>query len=444
VKINFLLTIFLILITIPALSAQTDTIFFSGNYQILIDTIEIRGNATTEDFIILRELTITPGDSLNPEIASYNRERIYSLNIFNDVQLRPYSFNNINILLIEIEESWYIYPIPFITLKDKDWEKLSYGITVALKNFRGRNESLRGTIALGYDPSFGFSYYNPNLSYNQNLHFESSLAYSKVTNKSLSAEILNGGSFSQRMFLSRFSFGKRFGNFHWLTASTGYDYIETPFFIEGINASGERIDRTVILGANYVYDTRDLIQFPKNGIYSLISFEFKGLGINDINYRVLDLDFREYRSFFDKLTAKWRVAVRHTGGNIVPYYDYSFLGYSERVRGHFFDDEREGHDRLMASVELNYPILEETRLNLYFIPLLPKSLLSYRVALIAELFSDTGTTRNEGEPFAINKFDTGYGAGLSFLFLPYAIFRLELAFDENGKSEWILDIGKSF
>lgn len=443
-KIKFLFIYLIILVASFPVTAQSDTIFFSGNYEFLIDTIEIKGNETTEDFIIMRELTITRGDTLRPEIASYNRERIYSLNIFNEVKLVPYSFNNKNTLRIDIEESWYIYPIPFVTLKDKDWDKISYGISVAIRNFRGRNESLRGVFALGYDPSFGFSYFNPNISYNHNLHFESSFSYSKVTNKSLTAENLYGGSFEQKIFVSRLSFGKRFGNFHWLTATTGFDYIETPFYIKGINASDGSIDRTIILGMSYVYDTRDLIQYPKDGIYSFISFEFKGLGIDGINYRIANLDFREYRSFFDKLTAKWRLSVRHSGGSLVPYYDYSFLGYSERVRGHFFDDEREGNDRLIGSVELNYPVIEETRLNLYFIPLLPKSLLSYRVALIAELFGDTGTTRNSGEPVAINKFDSGYGAGLSFLFLPYAIFRLELAFDEKGESEWIFDIGASF
>jgi outer membrane protein assembly factor BamA len=360
------------------------------------------------------------------------------------VKLIPYSINNKNILRINIEESWYIYPIPFVTLKDKDWDKLSYGISVSLKNFRGRNESLKGVLALGYDPSFSFSYFNPNLSYNQNLNFETRLGYTEFANKSKNAEYLYGDNFEQKLFTSRVAFGKRFGNFHWLRLNTGFDYIETPFYIKEINASNNRIDRTVILGLSYVYDTRDLVQYPKNGIFTFINLEFKGLGINDINYRVANLDFREYRSLFEKLTAKWRLAFRHTGGRLVPYYDYSFLGYSERVRGHFHGNKREGNDSFIGSVELNYPIIEETRLNLYFIPLLPRSLLSYRVAVVAQLFGDTGTTRNAGEPISINNFDTGYGAGISLLLLPYAIFRLELAFNEQGKTEWILDLGASF
>jgi len=229
-----------------------------------------------------------------------------------------------------------------------------------------------------------------------------------------------------------------------MSLNSGYDYIETPFYINGINASNSRIDRIIVLGVSYLYDTRDLIQFPTNGIYAYVNIETKGFGIDNINYRVADIDFREYRTFFNKLTAKWRFAGRHTGGGLVPYYDYSYFGFTERIRGYFYEGQREGNDRLISSVEFNYPIIEETRINLYFIPLLPKSLLSYRVALISELFAETGTTRLNGEPFKIKSFDTGYGTGLSLLLLPYAIFRFEFAINDNGNTEWIFDVGTSF
>lgn len=426
------------------LVAQTDTLFYKDNYSIIVDSIQITGNETTEDFVILRELTFGIGDTLNPRIAEYSRERIYSLRIFNEVRLRPFAINEKNILRIEVEESWYIYPIPFITLKDRDWNKVSYGISVALHNFRGRNETLRGIAAFGYDPSFGFSYFNPNLSYNHNLNFQMEVGYGTVTNKSTKAEELYGNSFTQKTFTSRVQIGKRFGNYNWFYLKTGFDYIETPFYQAGVNASNSNIDRTLSVGASYVFDTRDLTLYATNGIYTLLNFEFKGLGIDGINYRVADLEFREYRKIVQKFTAKWRISLRHTAGETVPYYDYSYIGYSERIRGYFYDDSREGNDRFLGSVEINYPIIQETRINLYFIPLLPRSLLSYRVSLIGELFGDTGTTKNTYEPVTIKSFNTGYGTGISFLLLPYFICRLEFAINDNRNTEWIFDLGASF
>lgn len=443
---KFLLIRNIVLLTLFPLCifAQSDTLFFEGDYNIVVDSIHITGNEKTEDFIILRELTFGIGDTLNPQIASYNRERIYSLRIFNEVRLKPYLSDGKNILQIEIEESWYIYPIPFVTLKDRDWEKVSYGVSVSVLNFRGRNETLSGSAAFGYDPSFSFRYFNPNISYNQNLNFQVNLGYSTSTNKSSEAENLYGDSFEQKIITSRVQLGKRFGNYHWAYLKTGFDYIETPFYLQGVNASDDNIDKTLVVGASYVYDTRDLTLYAAEGIYALLNYEFKGLGIDGINYRIADLEFREYRKIVEKFTAKWRFSVRHTAGDVVPYYDYSYLGYSERVRGYFYDGKSEGNDRFLGSVEINYPIIQETRINLYFIPILPNSLLSYRVAVIAGLFGDTGTTRKNGEPLAIKNFNSGYGTGISFLLLPYFICRLEFAINDNGNTEWIFDLGTSF
>jgi outer membrane protein assembly factor BamA len=425
-------------------TAQSDTLFYQGDYSIVIDSIEVTGNETTKDFVILRELTIGIGDTLNPKFASYDRERIYSLRIFIDVKLKPFSYEGKNTLLIEVEESWYIYPIPIIFLNDKDWDKISYGAALSWLNFRGRNERITGFVTFGYDPSFGFTYFNPNLAYNQNLNLQTNFAYSTVSNRSAEAEQLYGSEFDQETFVSRLQFGKRFGNYHWFYLNSGFDYIETPFYIEGINASNSRIDRTLIAGLSYVYDTRDLRMYATEGIYSDIGFEYKGFGIDGISYFVADLDFREYRKIFDTFTAKWRITARHTGGELVPYYDYSFIGYANRVRGYFYGDEQEGNDSFLGSIEFNYPIINETRIDLYFIPLLPRSLLSYRFSLVAELFADTGAARDVGSPWTIKSFDSGYGTGLSFLVLPYFTCRVEFAINDNAQTEWIFDLNASF
>lgn len=425
-------------------TAQSDTLFYQGDYSIVIDSIEVTGNEITKEFVILRELTVGVGDTLTPEIASYDRERVYSLRIFNDVTMQPFYFEGKNILLIVVEESWYIYPIPILVLKDKDWSKISYGMSLSWLNFRGRNERITGIVTFGYDPSFGFRYFNPNLAYNQNLNFQTNLAYTTVTNRSIEAEDLYGSQFKQETFISRVQFGKRFGNFHWFYINTGFDYIETPFYIKGINASNSNIDRSLIAGLSYVYDTRDLTIYATEGIYSQVGMEYKGFGIDDISYYVADIDFREYRKINEKFTAKWRMFARHTAGELVPYYDYSYIGFANRVRGYFYGDEQEGNDSFLGSIEFDYPIINETRIDLYFIPLLPRSLLSYRFSLIGELFADTGATRDEGDPWTIKSFDSGYGTGISMLLLPYFICRFEFAINDNARTEWIFDLGASF
>ncbi|MEO8398776.1 MAG: POTRA domain-containing protein, partial [Ignavibacteriaceae bacterium] len=120
----------------------------------IVDSIEVNGNEITEKEIILRELTFEKGDTVSARTLSYNRERVYSLGIFTNVNISKNTIENVNVVDISVKEGWYIYPIPLFQLKDGDWEKISYGFDVQLKNFRGRNENLRARSLFGYNKSF--------------------------------------------------------------------------------------------------------------------------------------------------------------------------------------------------------------------------------------------------------------------------------------------------
>jgi outer membrane protein assembly factor BamA len=420
-----------------------DSTVYKGKYFVKIDSFEIRGNKITEADIILRELTFSKEDTISNKDIEYNRERIFSLGIFTRVELYVKNVNNKNILVIDVSESWYIYPLPFVELKDRDWKKFSYGIDVVIQNFRGRNELLQARGSLGYDPSIRLSYYRPEIIKGSDIFFNSILSYSNVKNKSLIAEYKYGGQFDQKMFTGLITIGKRFGNFHRFGVDLGYQYVASPLFIKGISASDERIDRMPVIGATYSYDSRDLAQFPRNGFYALADIQFKGLGMNNIKYQIATIDFREYRPVFDDLYFKWRFASRFAFGDLVPYYDFSFLGYQERIRG-YFNEIQEGNYYYLGSAEFYYPLIKDINISLDFIPVLPKSLLTYRIALYSELFGDAGVAKLRHQKLHISDFHSGYGLGLTLLILPYNLVRFEFALNEYRQGEFIFDLGLSF
>jgi outer membrane protein assembly factor BamA len=438
------LLLFIVFISILKTFAQeNDSTVIVGNYTVKIDTIVIRGNNITEDFVILRELTFKQGDTLTYKQAFYNKDRIYSLDIFNQVKIFPVSYQNKIIAVIDVVESWYIWPIPFAELKNGDWNKISYGIDLAIKNFRGMHETVRIKAGLGYDPSLTLDYIIPVLNYNQNIYLDTKLSYNDVQNVSIIAQQKYGAVFDQKMINAQITVGKRISLFHNITVTAGYNYIETPLYFSGIDASNQRIDRVLYCGAGYAYDTRDLAQFPSNGIYSSLSVLMKGLGLNDINYQVYNLDFREYRPLFWDIFGKWRFTSRLTSGKTIPYYDYSVLGYQERIRGHLHD-VLEGNDYYLTSLEFFHPLIKDKNINLDFIPVVPKQFLSYRVALYTEIFGDAGAVKQRDQSLSIRNFDSGFGFGFTLLVLPYEILRMELAFDEKFNSELVIDLGISF
>ncbi|MHB8931285.1 MAG: POTRA domain-containing protein [Melioribacteraceae bacterium] len=421
---------------------EADSLIVKDSESIKIDSIRITGNDKTQEFVILRELTFQPGDTVTGKILRFNKERVFSLALFNRVNFIIHNEQNKNILEIRLSESWYIYPIPFLRANNGDFAKATYGINLLYKNFRGRNENLRAMIGFGYDPTYSVLYNNPSLIFEDGIGLTFLASYTKFTNKSISAKKLTGEDFQYKIFSQSISISKRFNPFNTGFVSLGFNYLENPFALKGITASGGKNDRLLFGGVGYIYDSRDLKQFSENGLYTLLTYYHKGFGINNINYNEIELDFREYRTLFEQLSGKWRIEYRTTFGNKIPYYDYSYLGFYERVRGHY-RDIREGNNFLLTSFEVSYPIVKEWNLSLK-LPLLPEKLTSARIGIYLTGFVDAGNTFNNGKPISINQFYSGYGFGLTFLFLPYSAIRFEYALNELGRGEFIVGIGFSF
>ncbi|WP_407930948.1 POTRA domain-containing protein, partial [Ignavibacterium album] len=171
---------YILILSAAAFAQATDSVRVQALYPFVVDSIRIIGNDQTEEFIITRELTFSKGDTLSREDIFYNRERIYSLGLFAHVFVNPLIENSINILEIKVEERWYIYPIPFVSIKERDWKKISYGIFLRIDNFRGRNEQINAMASFGYDPSFALNYYNPNIIGNEEFFLRVGFIYSDV------------------------------------------------------------------------------------------------------------------------------------------------------------------------------------------------------------------------------------------------------------------------
>ncbi len=413
------------------------------NKSVRIDSIKIVGNEKTKDFIILRELTIVPGDSIDYETLQFNKERVFSLGIFTRVDLQIIKEDGLNKLLIMVEESWYIFPVPFINIPEKTFSRVSYGINFYYLNFRGRNETIKSTLSFGYDPFYSLTYENPVLIPSADISFLLSGVYLTPINKSPTADSIHGDNFDYKTSGGQVSFGKRLNLSNNIYFTVGYTYTEAPSAHDNqIMASNTRIDRGFVAGVSYVFDTRNLKQFADEGHLISADYIYKGIGNNKISYSAFTIDVRNYRKVVGDLIFKIRAAGRFTFGKKVPYYDYSILGYNYYTRGNRYL-VREGNNALIGSMEFGYPLLKEWNFKMS-LPVIPNSLTRARIAIIFNVFADVATTYNNGDKLLINDFNSGYGVGLTFLIMPYMVFRTEYAWNEMGKGEFLLESGISF
>jgi outer membrane protein assembly factor BamA len=408
-----------------------------------IDSIKIKGNNTTKDYVILRELTFKEGDTVSTRTLEFNRERVFSLGLFNDVRIALEKGVNGSKAVIEVEESWYIYPIPFLRFKDGESSKSSYGVNLLYRNFLGRDETIRANLAFGYDPSFTFNYNIPVLFSSKKLGLGFLFNYSTFVNKTNEGIRLNNGDYDYKGVISRVYLNYRMNQFNLLVTTIGYEYFEAPEKkFKSITASDGRIDRFPMAGIDYIYDSRDLKQYAAEGTFFNFGAFHKGFGVNNINYNILDVDLREYQHLIDDLTWKGRFTSRTMVGENLPLYDYSLLGYDETIRG-ASKKKFDGKTYILTSTELSYPLVKEWDMKLK-LPLLPESLTSARIGIQFTLFADAGSAFDDFSDFSYHNFTYGWGFGINFLILPYNGFRIEYAFDKNMKGEVLIASGFSF
>lgn len=410
--------------------------------KVVVDSIQIYGNEQTKDFIIPRELTFSIGDTVDNKILHFNRERIFSLGLFNKVVVGVDSLN-ISTIIISVEETWYIYPIPFWSMEKNSIKNLTVGLDLIWNNFRGRNEKLQSLFGLGYDPFFSLQYINPALSYDNKIGLSFGLGYYKVRNKNEEVKKIVSKDFNFRMIRVSLGLFKRFNQFNLIGGALGFDYTQN----ENENAkftmaSNSLSDKSPFISSYYYFDCRDLKQFPKEGNLLFIDFIHKGFNIFEVSYNILKTDFRFYQKLFYDFVFKERIMTRETFGKNIPTYDYSYLGYDEKIRG-YNNSYFEGKNSFLTSVELSYPILEEWNLSLD-LPLIPKSLTSARIGIYSSIFFDAGNSFNNYSSLKISNLYYGYGFGFSILILPFEIIRIEYSFNKFGKGEFVIGTNHSF
>jgi len=404
---------------------------------VVVIQILIEGNETTKEQVILREMSQKVGAVLDTAALKRDEKKIYSLQLFNRVESGFAVKDQQATITIKVSERWYIFPIPIFGFKYRDVKKPFYGAALIHQNFRGRNEKLMGSAVFGYDGWFNLAFQTPKLTADDDIFFRAAISTSSVRNLSMvDAE------YDQRVTNGSVSLGKRFGLFSLASVSFGYDQWSIPDPRPGRTVASTGLDRFLTLATGFIYDARDVREFPTDGSYVGASVTKYGLGESEVDLLRIRLDVRRYQALGDGFALGARAFGTFLNGGASPSYLHAYFGYDERIRGHF-STVREGDNLLSASIELRVPILMP-RYHMVSLKYLPPEFSVWRYGLYAGFFADAGTIWYRGDQFSTLPWYSGYGAGLQFL-LPYSVVvRTEYAFNQKGQGQFVLDFGASF
>lgn len=408
----------------------------NGNDVLTVRSIRIEGNETTKEFVIRREMSTKQGDTLVAERIEYDKNRIYSLGLFNRVEIDYTIDGNAADLLVRVHERWYLYPFPILGIKYRDFDNVYYGVGVIHNNFRGRNERLIFSMAFGFDRWVQLTYRNPKLTADDDISL--GISFSSATVQNLSPD---RGFYQQSTQSFLISTGKRFGFHSVAQLSGGYEVWDVSDEIAGGTLTPGGRDEFFSVSANYAYDSRDVREYPTEGsFHSLVAAKY-GFGGSAVDFFRYGYESQVFLPVHTEITLAGRTFGQFSSGGAIPAYRYVYFGYRDRIRG-YFRRVLEGENIVGGTVEVHVPILSPRYYEFPYSPLPEFSV--WRYGLYAAVFADAGKTWFRGEGYGGRHWYSGFGGGLHFL-LPYSVVaRVEYAWNPHGVGEIVLDLGMSF
>jgi outer membrane protein assembly factor BamA len=416
---------------------------------IYVNRIIITGNEVTKTEIITREMATKENSVLDIKKLENDIQRVYNLGLFNKVDVIPVpeTHNSIN-LIIDVEERFYILPIPQGGFKDGDLKKFWGGLNIIWNNFRGRNETLGLSFGIGYEPFVSLNYSVPWIGEKARFFTSTSIKYSKDYNRSrLALQDTNtnlipdkDSNFAIYNFETSFTLGKYFTPDLSFSTTVKYNYLKLSEYFPGRTISNNGIDDFLSIHLRGRYDTRDSREYSLYGSYYTVEYQKNGFILSTVNFNRVNFDLRRFIPVKIKDDYSITFASRLQGslafGGTVPVYMRVFYGYNNKIRG-WNNFIFEGENQAGLFSELRIPVIQPFYIKGTDLPVI-KGIgflkgLSYKFGLYTTVFFDVAGVWNRNNELSKTRFRNGFGAGLNFI-LPFGfVGSVEGAFRKEGK-----------
>ncbi len=414
------------LVRVASLEGDTEGRDFVKLAPTEIKDVVIEGNEKTKDFVIERELSFKPGDLVNMKQIDASLRKVLMLGFFEEIS-RDFSDDG------EPDET-----VLTINLKERKTGSATFGVAysrddglvgfveAADDNFFGRGQRVNATMQLGKKlHSYELGFHEPYItkggtSLGINL-------YRRISDSKKGDDVFslmtNGGDLTLGQPVGEISRAR-------LTLrmeDKKYDYKDE----EETEADLPPGYKNRIVGFGFNTNTMDHPFNPTEGYKNDAYLEF-GLPVlgGESAYSKMRFDHSRY---FQVKDGGYVFALRGLGGRLVSGSfkdDEKFrIGGADTLRGYSYGDDKldlKGDHMLVMNAEFRFPIIEK---------------------ITGVLFTDWGTTWDQGSLFSLGDLKNSYGLGVR-LDTPLGLLRLDYGFgkDETDKrsGQFYFGIGQTF
>ncbi len=412
--------------------------------EVFIRDIHIEGNHVTRDYVIQREIDVSPGDPFNLEEVRDSQARIFRTGFFSNVMIDmlPAGPPDRTDLVFHVEEQKTGMASLGAGYSSED--RLVGMIRVSQENLFGRGQRLSAMWEFGArKQNYRLDFHEPWL-FNTPTPFGASL-YNTVRRRYFRGETISG-SYDERRSGGSLMLGRHFTRE--FTAQARYSLEQVRQY--NIDASIEDFvledaETTSSITPNVTYDARDIPFDPSKGYYLRLSNQIAG-GILGGDQSFMKTRFNA--AYFQPVV--WRLvlalnlrlgsAFAYGSTEDVPLYERFLVGGAESVRGYeYYGDigpAGGGNYKLVSNIELKFPLISEEG----------------RTVIQGAFFYDVGGSWLNRSDITLaagtekHRLKRGYGVGIRFK-MPGFPIRLDWGYGLDKRprgAQWYFTLGDIF
>ncbi len=429
---------------------------------IIIDRILIIGNQKTREHVILREMTVEMGRNYSlselDALIKESSEHLRNIELFNFVDIQKISTETPGRihLLIKVTERWYTWPVPLIESADRNinawWKhkklsRLSYGLDLQQRNFRGRRETLHLKFLTGYDENYVLLYEIPYLKANKMLGLNFEVSYAQNHEVNFQTHENQSLFFQQEEEIAQQNYSLwaelifRRSIYMHQAFSIGYSHFNFSDSLIIKNPAYSFNNQSTL---NYLFlryylklDHRNYRSYPTKGWYVDAGLNKSGLGLlqkKGLNTYSLEINLRKYWQINPKMFFASGL-IGFLASDQSPYYMGYGIGYLRNIVRGYENYIVDANRYAILKTNLKFKLFENRDKEIRLTRSEKFDRLHY--AFFLNVYSDLGYTQNAlSKPEFENSFQNtwlaGYGLGLDFVTYYDKVFRFEYSLNKHG------------
>jgi len=439
--------------------------------RVVINQIFIGGNTKTKEKIILRELLFQNSDTIYEQhlnvLIEKSKENLLNTSLFNYVTFNTLSEQpNLIDIYILVEERWYLWPYLILEqadrnlssfLHNKDWSRINYGLMVVKNNFRGRAETVKFKIRLGYKEQLMLGYEIPYIGNSRKHGLAAEFSWfrqNEIPFKTDFDELVfykDDISYVSKKHGTRITY--QFRNKYYLRHkfSAIYNYTQVNDTIIDLNSNylGNSSNKTQYFSLvyNFEIDKRNYKHYPLTGYNFDLVLSRKGLNI--LPYAIkgkweIESQAYYYMGFTDRFYGGLGAQGKMSSNYKQPFLIEEALGYKSFLRS-FEYNVINGQQFITGRTFLKYAIIPMQIRQIEGWNWSKFNKIHY--SLFVNAFFDTGYVYDiypNVTNTLPNTFLASAGIGVDLVAYYDQVIRFEYSFNRFGNHGFFLHVGKAF